>query len=415
MRRFVPFAFSVLFVVSTRVPAADLPRVPPEQVGFRPSELGAVQTGLEKLVAGNKIPGALVLIARHGKVAYVTTVGCRDLAKKTPMTEDTIFAIASMTKPITCVAAMMLVEEGKLGLDDPVEKYLPEFKELRVLASAKDDTAAALATAPAKEKLLIRHLFSHTAGFSYGFPMMGGETEKRMVRAYSKFNASEGKLKTISELPAVLVKLPLAHEPGEGWTYGLSHDVLGRVIEVVSGEPLDQFMNQRIFVPLDMTDTSFQVPEAKRDRVATVYSAGSSLSALPKSFGSATYFSGGGGLFSTAHDFSRFAQMLLNGGEFEGKRVIKKDSLALMTSNQIGKHMAFGLLKYGLGFGLVNAPAPGGGKPGLDYYFWGGAYSTSFWVDPRRDVIGVLMTQVLPPNQAVERMVHQAVNKAVEN
>jgi CubicO group peptidase (beta-lactamase class C family) len=331
------------------------------------------------------------------------------------MTEDTIFAIASMTKPITCVGAMMLIEEGKLSLDDPVEKYLPALKGLRVLGSAKADTEAALDTIPIKQKMLIRHLFAHTAGFSYGFPMMGGETERRMVRAYSKFNASEGKRKTISELPEELAKLPLAHEPGEGWTYGLSHDVLGRVIEVVSGEPLDQFMNQRIFVPLNMSDTSFLVPEAKRDRVATVYRSGSPLSAMPKSFGSATYFSGGGGLFSTARDYSRFAQMLLNGGELEGKRLIKQDSLALMTSNQIGKQMVFGLLKYGLGFGLVNAPAPGGGKPGLDYYFWSGAYSTSFWVDPRRDVIGVLMTQVLPPNQAVERSVHQAVNKSVEN
>ena len=152
--------------------------------------MGSVQTELEKLVTGSKIPGALVLVARHGKVAYVTTVGYRDLASKTPLTEDTIFAIASMTKPITCVAAMMLIEEGKLSLDDPVEKYVPEFKSLHVLGNAKEDTDAAIATIPAKQKMLVRHLFAHTAGFSYGFPMMGGETEKRMVRAYSEFNAS---------------------------------------------------------------------------------------------------------------------------------------------------------------------------------------------------------------------------------
>src|SRR5262249_34282558 len=162
------------------------------------------------------------------------------------------------------------------------------------------------------------------------------------------------------------------------WTYGLSHDVLGRVIEVVSGQTLDQFMRERIFVPLDMTDTSFQVPEPKRERVATIYTSGggggSSLTAQPQSFGSATYFSAGGGLFSNARDYSRFAQMLLNGGQLEGKRLIKSESLALMTSNQIGKHSAFGLLKYGLGFGLMNAPGTDG-KPGLDYYFWGGAYS----------------------------------------
>jgi CubicO group peptidase (beta-lactamase class C family) len=168
-----------------------------------------------------------------------------------------------------------------------------------------------------------------------------------------------------------------------------------------------------------MTDTSFSVPLAKRDRVATVYTsggrAGSALTAMPRAFGSPTYFSGGGGLFSTARDYTRFAQMLSNGGELDGKRLIKPESVALMTSNQIGKHMVFGLLKYGLGFGLVNAPGAEDGKPGLDYYFWSGAYSTAFWVDPRRDVIGVLMTQVLPFNLEFERSIHQAVNKAVEN
>jgi CubicO group peptidase (beta-lactamase class C family) len=212
----------------------------------------------------------------------------------------------------------------------------------------------------------------------------------------------------------VLARLPLAHEPGEGWTYGLSHDVLGYVIEVVSGQTLDQFLRDRIFVPLDMTDTSFLVPEHKRDRVATIYS-GSPLKALPRSFGSATYFSGGGGLFSTARDYARFSQMLLNGGELDGKGFLKRDSLTLMTSNQIGEHMVFGIMKYGLGFGLMNPP----GSTTLDSYFWAGAYSTNFWVDPGRDVIGVVMTQVLPVTQTVQQAVRQAVqravNKAVEN
>jgi CubicO group peptidase (beta-lactamase class C family) len=377
-----------------------------------------VQPGLTKLVADNKIAGAVALVARHGKVAYVATVGYRDLAKKTPMTEDTIFAIASMSKPITCVAAMMLVEEGKLNLDDPVDKYVPALNNLRALGNAKDDTAEALATVPIQRTMLVRHLFAHTAGFSYGFAIFGTETERRMIRAYSKANLLTGRLKTISELPAELAKLPLAHEPGEGWTYGMSHDVLGRVIEVVSGQPLDQFLNDRIFVPLDMTDTSFLVPEAKRDRMATIYTTasapGGELTALPRTFGSATYFSGGGGLFSTARDYSRFAQMLLNNGELEGKRFITRDSLNLMTSNQIGDHMVFGILKYGLGFGLVSTATPSEGKPVLDSYFWAGAYSTNFWVDPRRDIIGLVMTQVMPVTQTAEQLLHQAVNKAVE-
>ena len=242
MTRTVPFVTSIIMlVVSCRLPAADLPRVEPKAVRLSEKALDVVQPGLTKLIADNRIAGAVVVVARHGKVAYFTTVGYRDLAKKVPMTEDTIFAIASMTKPITCVAAMMLVEEGKLNLDDPVDKFVPALNNLRALGNAKDDTAEALATVPVKGRMLVRHLFAHTAGFSYGFAMTGTETERRMIRAYSKANLLGGRLKTISELPAELAKLPLAHEPGEGWTYGLSHDVLGRVIEVASGQPLDQF------------------------------------------------------------------------------------------------------------------------------------------------------------------------------
>jgi CubicO group peptidase (beta-lactamase class C family) len=398
--------------------ADELPSAKPDAVGLNAQKLDEIKPGLQKLVDDGKIAGAVALAARHGKVAFVTTVGYRDLASKAPMTEDSIFAIMSMTKPITCVAAMMLVEEGKLVLDDPVEKYLPEFKNLRVLGNAKDDTDDALATVPSQRTALVRHLFAHTSGLSYGFAMTGSETEKRVMRAYSKANILGRGLKTIAELPGELAKLPLAHEPGEGWTYGMSHDVLGRVIEVVSGQPLDKFLSERIFVPLDMKDTSFLVAEAKRDRMATTYQVTPGASgppvALPRNFGSATYFSGGGGLFSTARDYSRFAQMLLNGGDLEGKRQIKPETLTMMTTNQIGNHTAFGILKYGLGFGLVNLPAAGGGKPVLDSFFWAGAYSTNFWVDPKRDVIGVVMTQVVPIIQTADQLVHQTVNKAVE-
>jgi CubicO group peptidase (beta-lactamase class C family) len=418
MIRRVASVLSLTLVVSCVSRADELPRGKPESVGLSAHKLDEIKPGLQKLVDDGKIAGAVAVVARHGKVAFAATVGSRDLASKAPMTEDAIFAIMSMTKPITCVAAMMLVEEGKLSLDDPVEKYLAEFKNLRVLGNAKDDTEDALATVPAQRTVLVRHLFAHTSGLSYGFAMTGSETERRITRAYSKANLMGRGLKTIAELPGELAKLPLAHEPGEGWTYGMSHDVLGRVIEVVSGQPLDKFLNERVFVPLDMTDTSFLVPEAKRDRMATTYRAATGaegpLAPLPRTFGSATYFSGGGGLFSTARDYSRFAQMLLNGGKLEDKRLIKPETLALMTSNQIGDHTAFGMLKYGLGFGLVNLPAAGGGKPVLDSYFWAGAYSTNFWVDPKRDVIGVVMTQVVPITQAADQLVHQTVNKAVE-
>ena len=210
MNRVVPFVLSILFAVSSRVAAGELPRDKPNAVGLLERTLAEVQPGLTKLVADNKIAGAVALAARYGKVAYVATVGYRDLAKKTPMTEDTIFAIASMSKPITCVAAMMLVEEGKLNLDDPVDKYVPALNNLRALGNAKDDTAEALATVPIQRTMLVRHLFAHTAGFSYGFAIFGTETERRMIRAYSKANLLTGRLKTISELPPELAKLPLA-------------------------------------------------------------------------------------------------------------------------------------------------------------------------------------------------------------
>jgi CubicO group peptidase (beta-lactamase class C family) len=416
--RIVGIVTSILLVVSSGIAADELPRVQPKEVGLSEKVLDDVKPGLEKLIALNKIAGAVVVVARHGKLAHIEAVGYRDLASKAPMTEDTIFAIASMTKPITCIAAMLLVEEGKLSLDDPVEKFVPAFKNMRVLGDPKDDTAAALATVPVKRTMLVRHLFAHTSGLSYGVAMTGSETERRIIRAYSQAKLAEGKLKTISELPAELCRLPLAHEPGEGWTYGLSHDVLGYLIEVVSGQTLDRFLRDRIFAPLDMRDTFFFVPESKRDRVATVYSTGGTASdpliARPRTFGSATYFSGGGGLFSTARDYSRFSQMLLNGGEFEGKRFVKRDTLTLMTSNQIGDQMAFGVMKYGLGFGLMIESTPGAAEPVLDSFFWAGAYSTNFWVDPRRDIIGVVMTQVLPVTRDTQ-IVHDIVNKSVEN
>ena len=416
--RIVRIFTSILLVMSSGSAADELPRVQPKEVGLSEKVLDEVKPGLEKLIADNKIAGAVVVVARHGKLAHIEAVGYRDLASKAPMTEDTIFAIASMTKPITCIAAMLLVEEGKLNLDDPVEKFVPAFKNLRVLGDPKDDTAAALATVPVKRTMLVRHLFAHTSGLSYGVEMTGSETERRIIRAYSQAKLLEGRLKTISELPAELARLPLAHEPGEEWTYGLSHDVLGYLIEVVSGQTLDQFLRDRIFAPLDMRDTSFLVPVSKHDRVATVYTTGATpsdpLTARPRTFGSATYFSGGGGLFSTARDYSRFSQMLLNGGEFESKRFVKRDTLTLMTSNQIGDKNAFGVMKYGLGFGLMFQPAPGAAEPVLDSFFWAGAYSTNFWVDPRRDIIGVIMTQVLPVTQDTQ-IVHQVVNKSGEN
>jgi CubicO group peptidase (beta-lactamase class C family) len=392
----------------------DLQVAKPEQVGLSAEKLAAITPALQKQVDDGKIAGSVALVVRRGQVAYAAAVGYRDLAAKTPMTQDTIFAIASMTKPITCVAAMTLVEHGKLGLDDPVAKYVPGLREMRVLGDPKDKGGDEMATVPAKRPITVRDLFTHTSGFSYGAFM---SNDKRLDRSYSQAKVMDrSDMKTVAEQVERLGKTALAHQPGERWTYGLSHDVLGRLIEIVSGKGLDRYLEEHVFTPLDMRDTSFQVPESKRDRVATIYRAeGGKLTPLPKHYGSGTFFSGGGGLFSTARDYARFAQMLCNGGELEGKRVLKAESVREMTKNQIGKLAALGVLKYGLGFGLEMGPGAEGAGPQLRRYFWGGLYSTNFWVDPSHELVGVVMTQVLPTNSAgTEQLFRRLVDGAME-
>jgi len=395
--------------------AGELPGAEPGEVGLSASKLAELKPGLRKLVEDGKIAGGVALIARHGKVVFVDAFGERDRASHAPMREDTIFAIASMTKPVTCVAAMTLVEQGKLGLDDPVTKYLPELKELRVLGPAKDDTPETLATVPLTRPIKIRELFSHTSGFAYGGIL---SADARLGRAYESAKVMDRRMKTIAEQVDRLAKVPLAHQPGERWTYGLSHDVLGRVIEVASGRSFDQYLQETLFQPLDMRDTSFFVPAAKRDRMATIYTTGlftGPLTPLPRSFGSETFFSGGGGLFSTARDYARFAQMLLSGGELDGVRILKAESLATMTSNQIGDLNALILYKYGLGFGLEMVDGPEGKKTRVGNYFWGGFFSTNFWVDPRKDVVAIILTQVLPTNHGnPQRLLRQVIDRAIE-
>jgi len=395
-------------------PSAELPRAEPAAVGLSAGKIAELRPALQRLVDEGKIPGGVALLVRHGKIADVTTFGYRDLATKTLMTEDTIFAIASMTKPITCVAAMTLVEQGKLGLDDPVAKYLPELKDLRVLGDTSDEASKEVTTVPASRPVTIHHLLAQTSGISYG---VSESTDARLKEAYKRAGLVGRRHKTIADLVSRLAHVPLAHQPGEDWTYGFSHDVLGRVIEVASGRRFDQYLRERIFAQLDMRDTTFHVPEDKRGRVATIYDAseGGVLSPLPKEYGSETFFSGGGGLFSTARDYARFAQMLLNGGVLEGVRILEPGTVAAMTTNQIGEHSAFGERKYGLGFGLALAPGQDGGNPVLDRYYWGGAHSTTFWVLPRRDLVMVLMMQVGPTDLGgTDRVFHRVVNAAIQ-
>ncbi|WP_406694521.1 serine hydrolase domain-containing protein [Singulisphaera sp. Ch08] len=414
MIRLPPCIALTILIALPQVHAGELPKTEPEAVGFSAAKLADLKPALQKLVDEGKISGGVTLAARHGKVACVIPFGYRDLAAKTPMTEDTIFAIASMTKPVTCAAVLRLVDDGVIGLDDPVEKFLPELKALRVLGDPQQDTKEAVATVPVKRSVTVRDLLSQTAGFAYGALTAGGD---RLGRSYAKAKVHEQGQKTIAELVNRLAQVPLAHQPGEGWTYGYSHDVLGRLVEASTGQSFADYLRSTILGPLDMHDTSFSVPDAKWERMATIYQAedDGTLTPIARTYGSETYFSGGSGLFSTARDYSRFAQMLLNGGELDGRRILKPETVAAMTTNQIGEHSAFGGRKYGLGLGLLLEPGPDGQDSVLVRYYWGGVYSTHFWVDPRHDLLGITMTQMLPTDQGeANRVFHMGVNDAIE-
>jgi CubicO group peptidase (beta-lactamase class C family) len=414
MNHLRPLLATLILVVVSAARGGELPAAAPDSVGLSAAKLDRLRPELQKLVDDGRVPGGVAVVARHGRVAYVTAFGYRNIEKHIPMTEDSIFAIASMSKPITCVGVMRLVEQGKLALDDPVSKYLPELKALRVLGDARNDTEKEIATVPAKRAITVHDLLSHTSGLSYGAALTG---DQRLGKSYARAGVEGPQNRTIADQVARLAKAALAHHPGEGWTYGLSHDVLGRLIEVISGQTFDAYLREHIFTPLDMPDTSFFVPRSKWDRQATVYRANAkdALVPLPVNHGSETFFSGGGGLFSTARDYTRFAQMLANGGELEGVRILRPETIAAMTTNQIGKLSAMGM-KYGLGFGLAMAPGSNGHAPALDRYFWGGFYSTNFWVDARHGLTAVIMTQVLPTlHGGAEGVFRKAVDAAVAN
>lgn len=375
--------------------ASELPQVTPHEVGLSAEKLGKVTSIVQTQVDKKMIAGAVVLVARHGKVAFCESVGKRDLKSSQPMRPDAIFRIYSMTKPITSVAALILLEEGKLKLDDPVAKYLPELKDLRVYAG-KDQTVAA------RRPVTVRDLMRHTSGFTYGMP-----NGSPVDRLYIKNRVGEGGL---PDLVRKLGTLPLQDQPGTRFNYSLSTDVLGRLIEVVSGEPLDKFFRERIFRPLDMHDTAFTIADANLDRFTTAYGR-TAKGALGVMDAPATshyrkaplYFSGGGGLLSTARDYCRFCQMLLNGGELDGRRVLRPDTVAQMTTNQLPaeatpfKLGGFPLPGFGFGLGVMVRLAGKSAVSRFDgEYSWSGSAGTYFWVAPKPQMIVIILQQIEP-------------------
>lgn len=397
--------------LATRDSKADPVVVAPATVGLSSNRLAHIRTVMSQHVANKKMPGAIGLIARHGKVAYQETWGMADMEAGTPMQMDTIHRIYSMTKPITGVALMMLYEEGKFLLNDPIAKFMPEFAKMTVGVEEKDPQTGQMVfkTVPAKRLITVRDLLRHTAGFTYG---VFGETP--VDQAYRKVGIlSEANLATfVSDL----AKLPLQYEPGTRWHYSVSVDVQGRLIEVLSGKPFDQFLQERIFTPLGMVDTGFYVPASKRNRFAKLYTPTKAggiepiaicttrddcLAKFPNAAPALSevqgMLSGGGGLVSTTYDYLRFCQMLLNKGTYEGNRLLSRKTVELMSSDNLGAIPGMSPGNgFGLGFAVSKAPGEAGmmGSPGE--FNWSGAAGTKFWIDPKEEMIGIFMIQILP-------------------
>ncbi len=381
----------------------------PGQVGIAPERLARITTTLKGMVDEGRLAGTVTLVARNGKVVYHEAAGRRDIEKNVPMTTDTLFRIASMSKAVTSVAIMMLVEEGRVHLDDPVSRFLPAFARTTVVVPPPVGTATAqmairAGTVPAARPVTIRHLLTHTAGISYGNgnPFEADYRSGNVIGWYFA-DKDEPIATTIDRLAA----LPMDAQPGDRFVYGFNTDILGVVVEKVSGLSLAEFMQTRIFTPLKMPDTSFYVDQARAHRLATVYGiakAGAPIARAPEpGTGQGNYvvgprkaYSGGAGLVSTASDYARFLQMLLNGGALDQVRLLSPKTVELMTSNHVGGLYLNGTLGFGLGFEITEHVGRSGRPGSVGEYGWGGAYHTEFWVDPVEKLVVVFMTQLLP-------------------
>ena len=419
-------ACALALAFSTAVLAQGLPRAAkPEEVGLSTDRLKRLSDRMKQGVKDGELPGAVVLVARNGKVAYLESFGLRDPEAKAEMKNDAIFRIASMTKPFVSVAIMMLAEEGKLSIAHPVSQYLPEFKDLKVgVVKKKDDGTSEVVLEAPKRQMTIQDLLRHTSGLSYG--VAGSDPLKQ---AYVDAKVGDPN-QTNAEMVTKLSKLALIHQPGTTWEYSHSTDVLGAIVEVVSKMPLDQFIAERIARPLKLPDTGFMVDASKANRGARPQKEGpkNEMPNVPLVTNNAKWKSGGGGMVSTAADYARFCQFLLNGGQLDGVRLLSRKTVELMTANHLppnvlmgpdmwrfealepGRHMGQG---FGLGFAVrVDAGrSPLHGSVGD--YFWGGAYGTYFWIDPKEKMFVVVMMQSpaarLPYRYLMRELVYQAV------
>lgn len=422
-RRIIPVLLG-FFVLSLIAFAQDLPSAKPESVGLSSDRLERIATVVQGDIEQKRIAGAVTLVVRHGKVAWFKAQGMADRESAKPMPTDALFRICSMTKPITSVAAMMLYEEGKFLLDDPVSKYLPEFKNPKVLVKPAKGQPY---TIPATKEITIRDLLRHTSGITY-------QWNDDLGPMYEKANVASGLLPydgTIGDSVKRLAEQPLLFSPGDRFEYSLGVDVLGRLVEVVSGKPLDEFFGARIFEPLGMKDTYFFPPEDKLSRLATAYTyySDKGLNRFPDepiregsfvysadypAHGPKKLFSGGAGLVSTVMDYARFCQMMLDDGKVGSKRILSRKSVELMSHDQLGKISPD--MGFGLGFGVdgLKGPLPELGSVGS--YSWGGFFYTTFSIDPKEEMIVIFMAQLHPTGDlTLDRQVHELAYQAIND
>jgi CubicO group peptidase (beta-lactamase class C family) len=384
--------------------------VKPEEVGLSSSRLARIGEHFQRYIDAGKLAGALTLVARRGQIAYLEPRGHLEIERRRPVTRDSVFRIYSMTKPIASVGLMMLYEQGRLQLDDPVQRFIPSWKDLRVFVSGNHPVWK---TAPAERAMTVRDLLSHTSGLTYGF------MERTNVdAAYRKLGVADRTRAgyTLSDMVETLAELPLEFSPGTRWNYSVSTDVVGHLVEVISGQRLDAYLREHVLEPLDMRDTGFVIADRQVPRFAANYErqADGTLKLIDDPerslYRECSFFSGGGGLVSTAPDYFRFTAMLRNRGELDGVRVLGRKTVELMTMNHLPASQdltelaqagmftetAYGGVGFGLGFSVMQSAARAQipGTPGE--YAWGGAASTAFWIDPVEDLIVIFMTQLMP-------------------
>ena len=426
--------FGIVLAWTIASGAQGLPSAAPESVGMSGQRLARIGDAFKKEVGQGNLPGAVFLVARKGKLVYSDAIGFQDKEAGKPMAKDSIFRIYSMTKPIVSVAAMMLVDEGKIQLTDPVSKFLPVMKGMSVSAARADSEFAKVTytQVPADREMTVQDLLRHTAGLAYGEITQNTPVKEALGKGGLYKSAIEFDTRDLSPAEEIerLSKVPLAHQPGTIWEYSLASDVLGRVVEAASGERLADFLDKRLFKPLKMNDTGFWVPPNTIGRLAQALPTDSSsgkpnnlidVSAAPGND------SGGAGGVSTAADYLRFTQMLLNGGQLDGARVLSRSTVALMASDHLGTRIAapvtpgellLGVPGYtfGLGFAVRQGAGVAGVPGSAGEFMWAGYAGTYFWVDPKEEIVAVYMTQAPSPIRAYFRkLFKQLVYAAIDD